>query len=104
MKTSTDLHDVKENLAEFTWGEIIKFYELEEYTIASFYPKWNDVKNEERKSYHKGKRIYFYAWVNKKSVGMHFNTLEEAIVGGIAYKHEGPNSQALLYFMRMITE
>ena len=92
MKTSTDLHEVKDNSVEFTWGEIIKFYEIEEYTIASY-----NTDNKQKK-----KTVEFHAWVDKKDTCRSYNSLEEAIVGAIAYKHEGPNSQAAGYFMKMI--
>ncbi len=90
MKTSTDLHEVKNNPVEFSWGEIIKFYELEEFTIASFFPN------------NAGKRILFHVWVDKKDIGMYFDSLEEALIGAIAFKHEGFHSEAARYFMKMI--
>ncbi len=91
MKTSTDLHEVKNNLVEFTWGEVIKFYEIEEYTIASFYQKSGNTKE-----------LLFHAWVDKKSVDTNFNSLEKAIVGAIAFKQEGYIGVAAHYFMKMI--
>lgn len=94
MKATTDLNKVKQG-QPFTWGEVIRIHTIGEYDIVEFY-RWDE----------KGKAdttdISFHCYLNGKSVSQSWSSLDEALVGLIAYKHEGPNSKAATYFMRML--
>lgn len=47
-------------------------------------------------------KTYFAVYVNKKLTNELYDTIEEAMVGAVAYKYEGPQSQALKYFFKMV--
>ena len=99
MERTTDLNKLKKD-EPFTWGEIIGFYELGCYTIASYHPwKYEGVQVFVGNP---SDEIEYHAWIDGKDTSRGYSSLESAIVGTIAYKHDGNNSQAGEFFMRMI--
>jgi hypothetical protein len=46
--------------------------------------------------------IEYSCYLNSKSIGVSAQNMDEALVICIAYKHDGANSQAAYYFMKMI--
>jgi len=99
MKKTTDLHLLKKGSTfGFTWGKLIKIHEIGPYAIGE-YVHWENSELEEthdEKSYH--------IWVDGKDTCRGASSLESAIVQAIAYKFDGNNSQAGLFFMRMISK
>jgi hypothetical protein len=45
---------------------------------------------------------HFSAYINGTATGHSYSPLDAAFVGTIAWKYDGLNSQAAMYFMRMI--
>lgn len=73
----------------FSWGHVHAVHRIGEYTIVEY------------KHRHSGE-IAFHVYVGNKDTSTSFESLDAALVGAIAYKAEGPNSQAAWYFMKMI--
>lgn len=88
MMDTTDISILRSLPRAFTWGPISTIYEVGPYTIAKYTNK-------------KGETLY-HAWVEGKDTHHSYESLDAALVGAIAYRHEGPNSQAAGYFMRMM--
>lgn len=85
--------DVKEALDNYGFGKITKKWVIGDIVIG----RYNDVIDNE---------ILYHAWFCDKGkvVNTHnsYHTLERAIVGAMAYKYDGCNSQADIMFMRML--
>jgi hypothetical protein len=80
---------------EFVWGEIINTYIIGEYVIFEFIESYT-LKNE-------GKEVrHFHAYINYKDISISYNSLDYCLIGTIAYKYDGANSQAAKFFERMI--
>lgn len=81
-------------LVEFPWGKIIHIYYVgHEYTIVEYHPRGI-----------LSVPIEYHGYINDKDTNRSWDSLDAAIVGCIARKHEGPNHRADVYFMRMIRE
>jgi len=99
MKKTTDLDKLK-NGASFTWGEIIEIQEIGPYAIATFHPRKVDGVTITSKI--NRDEIGYHGWVAGKSTGQTWFSLDAAIAGCIACRHEGPNHSAGHYFMKML--
>lgn len=80
---------------DFSWGEVIKIHTVGEYVIFEFIRGY-ELKNKGEKV------INFHAFINYKNVSLSYNSLDSCLVGTIAYKHDGANSQAAMFFERMV--
>jgi len=84
----------------FWLGRIVKWHKLGEYDIAEYHPRAMD-----------GARISkvidtdttnFAGYIDGRDASHSWSTLEQAIVGLIAIRRDGPNSQAGTFFCRMV--
>ena len=98
MNRTTNLAEVK-NGNPFTWGKVIEIHEIGEYSIIEYYSR--DL-NGSGPPYNYESIPSFHGYINGKSTSRSYGSLDEALVGVIGYKHDGSNSQAAMYFMRMI--
>jgi hypothetical protein len=73
----------------FSWGKVIKVHVIGEYQIIEYETKIN-------------KDINFHPYINFCDIGHSYYTLDEALIGVIAYKYDGANSQAFYYVTRML--
>jgi hypothetical protein len=107
MKRTTNIYDIIVRQAPFTWGEMVSVEAVGEYHIAIYHP-WKAEKSEAGVSYEQDvpneDKILYHGWVNGKDTCQSWESLDAALAGCIAYKHEGPNHGAGAYFMRMITK
>jgi hypothetical protein len=102
MKDTTDLALIKEG-NPFCWGKSIHLYEVGEYAILSFY-RWKTDGCTVLSGQPDKNKIDFHVWINGHDTSHSFDTLDEALVGAVALKHEGPNGKAHIYFKKMIKE
>lgn len=80
---------------DFSWGEVTKVHTVGEYIIFEFISGY-ELKEE-------GKTvIMFHAYINYQNIGVSYHSLDSCIVGTIAYKYDGANSQAGKFFERMV--
>jgi len=80
---------------DFTWGDVIKTYTVGEYVIFEYIDGY-DLEHE------KVKNIRFHALINYQTVSISYHSLDSCLIGTIAYKFDGANSQAAGYFEKMI--
>ena len=100
---STDLNQIRQG-HPFTWGETIQLHVVgDEYVIVEFHP-WQKYGCLILTGQPNKNEFEFFGWVHKKPTGCTWNSLDAAIVGCIALKHEGLNGRAASYFMKMISQ
>ena len=97
---STDILAIKSGGA-FTWGEVIAIHAIGEYSIVEYHP-WKDTSSRVEVGA-PSDEISFHIWIGNRDCCRSFSTLESAIVGAIAYKFDGPNTQADRFFIKAIS-
>jgi hypothetical protein len=90
MNRTTNLNELRQD-SKFTWGDILQFYDVGPYVIAEYIPL-RDSSSE----------LYYHVWVDGKDSCRSSCTLEGALAEAMAYKYDGINSQAGMFFTRMI--
>lgn len=103
LKRPAPLPHIGDNLAPdgrvFPWGPIDAIHCVGPYAIVEY--------REDRStftpasSWQNHGRTLFAPYLDGRSVSESFLSLDSALVGAVAYRREGPNSQAAHYFDRM---
>ena len=75
--------------ANYTWGPIDGSYSVGPYDILRYRAAPDGY-------------LSFHVFVNGEDTNHSFNSLDEALAGAIAYRAEGPNCQAGMYFIRSL--
>ena len=96
----TDIQELEHKEKRFSWGEIIARHSVREYDILEYHP-WVYVNNCGTSEIDTSK-TEFDCYINGDHIGISAESLDSALATCIAYKHDGSNSQAAIYFMRMI--
>lgn len=78
----------------FTWGHVVTVHEIGEYQIVEY--------REGPTNMSKGGNTMFHPYIDNKDTNCSCDTLDEALVKAIAIKHDGHNTRADGYFMKMI--
>lgn len=73
----------------FVWGTILRVYTIAEYTIFRY------------RSNHTSE-VSYHAYIDNCDTNTSYDTLDLAIIGCIALKYEGLNSQATKYIGKML--
>jgi len=96
MKTKTEM------IKGCAWlGQFVDFHTLGEYSIVEYKPTTFDGCSPKiPKQYEKESN--FHPYINGQDTNTSYNSIEEAIVGAIAYKYDGGNTRAHEYFMKSI--
>ena len=98
---TTDLEKLKTGV-KFTWGELIQIHHIGEYDIVEYYNlKRDGVRVTNSIDYDS---ISFHGYLNGISTSHSYLSLDAALVGLVARKHDGHNSHAGYYFMKMIAK
>ncbi len=79
--------EVKANPTRYWLGPVQKIHEVGEYAFVE---------------YQRQRKTYFSIFINGEGIGQGANSLDAAMATAIAYKYDGPNSQAAPFFMRMV--
>jgi len=92
--------DLLKSGTPFSWGEFSKIHTIGEYDIVEFHPfKRNGARITSQPDFG---TVNFHGYLNGKDVSQSWRSIDAALVGLIAYNHDGANSQAGYYFMKMI--
>ena len=83
----------------FVWGEMVTIQTIGPYSIGAFRP-WKSDKFSVSVGEPDRWKIHFHIWVDGKDTLRASETLDEAIAEAIAYRREGLNSHAAVYFIR----
>lgn len=100
--STTNLTELRKDKSNFTWGKLIKLHEIGDYTIGEYHPRitkgceLTHKINYDEKEYH--------CWINDEDINISADTLDNALILAIAYKHDGCNSHAGEYFIKMIKQ
>lgn len=92
METATELAEVRSHRGAFTWGRVLQIHEVGPYAIVEY--------DDEA---HPGS-LHFHIYVDGRDTSHSAPSLDAALAAAIAYRREGANSRAAMYFMRMLAE
>ena len=102
MERTTKLGDLAKG-AEFTWGDLVKIHRIGEYTVVEHHP-WKVDGVRVLTGQPNNATSEFSCYIENKSLSRSTNSLDSALAICIAYKHDGANSQAARYFIKMISQ
>lgn len=85
----------------FSWGEVKTVHIVGEYQIVEYHPRACTESGRITQDIDHNK-TNFHPYINWEDTSHGYNSLDEALVGVIALKAEGPNGQAAEYFCKMI--
>jgi transcriptional regulator with XRE-family HTH domain len=91
--------DLDPNGDSFPWGPIDRVINFERYTFVQYR---FDKSSMASSDYSDHGSTFYQAYVDGRNTSHSFSTLDEAVVFAVAYRAEGPNTQAATYFMKMI--
>jgi hypothetical protein len=95
------LEDAKRYLASgFVWGEVKTVHVVGDYQVVEYYPRKSE-KNRISQDIDYSKTL-FNPYIDWEDTNHGYGSLDEALVGVIAYRAEGPNGQADMYFCKMV--
>lgn len=97
---TTDLKDLK-NGAPYTWGELVSIHECGQYSIVEFHP-WKRDKFTVLTGNQNVDERNFSPYIDDKNCNRSYDSLDAALVGAICLKHDGINTRADGYIMRML--
>lgn len=100
MNTTTDLKELEQDKIEFAWGEFIKIHRIGEYALVEYYP--HEFKNCCSTGKIDYSKIRYSCYINENDICHSRDSIDSALAQCIAYKHDGCNTQAADFFMRMI--
>ena len=100
MERTTDLEKLKIG-APFTWGEVKQIHKIGEYTLVEYY-EWMRKGSIVLTGQVNHTNTFYSLYINGKDICRGADSLDSALAECIAYKHDGINSQAGHYFMKMI--
>jgi hypothetical protein len=85
---------------EFVWGPIQRIHEIgDEYQVVEYL--WDASTMAPGSDVGDHGRTFYAPYLNGRSIGRSYYSLDGALVGVIAYKREGPNSRAAEHFNLM---
>jgi len=76
----------------FVWGTVNYIHVIGKYSIVEYLSNTRGMEN----------KTYFHSYIKNRDTNHSYLTLEEAIIGVIAYEYDGPNSQAAYFFGKML--
>lgn len=98
-RRTTNLKELKDG-AKYTWGEVITIHEIGEYAIVEAYGhEFVNCCSTGRIDYSTKE---YHCYVEGNAIGQSADSMDAALAQCIAYKHDGCNSQAARFFMKMI--
>ena len=77
---------------EFNWGIVTNVHCVGEYVIFEYISNSKDSKGI----------TFYHAFMDYKNISISYHTLDQCLIGTIAYKYDGINSKAANYFYKMI--
>lgn len=87
--------------SHFPWGAIDAVHEVGEYQIIQYRRDTSDHTASQPEVWARHGETVFRPFLNGRDTSRAYDSLDSALVGVIAHKREGPNSQAAMYFDRM---
>lgn len=100
MKRTTDLNKLRAG-EPFTWGKAIRIHDIAEYSIVECF-QWKREGVSVLMGMADINTLSFHCYVNGQDLGISADSMDAAIITCISYKHEGANTHAPYYFMKMI--
>ena len=102
MENTTNLAEL-ENGAPFTWGELVKIHKFFSYAIVQYHPLVESKKGSCVFDWIDTRKYNYHIYVDELDTCHSFTTIDAAIAACIAYRHEGANHHADIYFIKAIS-
>ena len=99
-KCTTDLDKLGRGF-DFTWGEVTNIQKFSEYTVVEYHPFVFDGAIGTNKI---DTKLKYHIYIDGKDCSRSYEDFDSAIAGCLAYKYDGCNTRADIYFMKMIKE
>lgn len=90
---------MQQDIQNFWLGQVVKVHTVGPYAAVEYLER---VAQGGTLTKEIGTTHAFLSYVDNESTNHIYHSLEAAIVGAIAYKFDGPNSQATTYFCKMV--
>jgi hypothetical protein len=84
----------------YPWGKLVEIHEIGEYIIVEY--KSNVYRNSQAVHTEHEEKSTWHPYTNAKDTSCSFESLDAALVGAIARKHDGLNTKADVYFMKAV--
>ena len=84
----------------FHWGPVVEVHEIGPYRFVEYHPQI--FKNHTGTGAYESTLTNFHIYIGGKDQSESAENLDAALAIAIARRHEGPNSRAGRYFIRMI--
>lgn len=83
---------------KFPWGPITRIYEIGPYQILEYKSDRSNLWPQTQAAVNEHGRSRFHPYIDGKDTCQSYRTLDSALVGAVAYRRAGPNSQAARHF------
>ena len=93
-----------QDVAKYPWGRIVRIHYVGEYQIIESKPWKRDGCTVLSNQVDEFADHEFHPYLNETDAHESYESLDAALAGIIAYKHEGCNHRANRYFMKMIAK
>jgi hypothetical protein len=90
---------MKSPTQKFPWGRVVNTHTIGDYEIVEYY-SW--IYKDGGKTRQTEDATMFHPYHQGKDLCVSYSSLEESMIGMVAWKYEGGNSRAAQYFFRMI--
>lgn len=98
--STTDLAELNKDPRNYTWGMLLKIHTIGEYSIVEYHPRVVEGCTVTQAINFSEKN--FSCYINGKPCSMSCLSLDAALAHCIAEKHDGINTRADMYFLRML--
>lgn len=96
------LDDARKYLASgFVWGKVKEVHVVGDYQIIEYHPRACTESGHITRDIDYDKTL-FHPCIDWEDAHGSYISMDEALIGVIAYRAEGPNGRAAMYFCRMI--
>lgn len=83
---------------EFPWGPIQQIHSINGIDVVEYLCDNSNLGNPSERSVRQHGQPLFHAYLDGRSTNTSYRSLDSALVGAIAYRRSGPNSQASRHF------
>lgn len=88
---------------KFTWGPIDAIHQVGPYTIVEYRRDNSNTTSADPDGLAASHdQTHFHPYIDGKDTAQSFLSLDQALIGAIAYRHEGPNTRAPGYIYSML--
>ena len=88
MERTTELQEIKQG-EKFTGGDVRQIHELRDIAVVEYQDGRTGA-------------VFYHPYIDGRDTAHCFSTLDEALIGVVALKHDGRGTRAIEYIFRML--